>query len=57
MKKRKLREPVKNVLAVVSFYAILILGVVAINARFETINEQQKSANEGSAQIAQIINR
>lgn len=57
MKKRKLREEVKNILAVVSFYLILILGVIAINARFETINEQQKSATESEVRIAQIINR
>lgn len=56
-KKLRLKAPVKNIIAVIGLYAILIFGVIAINARFEVINEQQKSANEPDIQIAQNLNR
>lgn len=50
----KLKDKVKNILAVVSLYLVIIVGVILVNARFETINEQTKSANEPRIQIAQI---
>lgn len=40
MKKLRLRQNVKDVLAVVLFMIMIIVGVIAINARFEyLINE------------------
>lgn len=46
MKKLKLKESVKNVLAVALFYTIIVLGVIALNSRFESIEE---CTNEGNS--------
>lgn len=52
----KLKESVKNFVAVLSFYLLIVLGVIAINTRFEVINNQQKSATESEVHIALIQN-
>ena len=52
MKKNKLKQGVKDVLGILLFYLILVLGIIALNARFEYLN-QQKSAIEPDIQIAQ----
>mgnify|MGYP007070198400 CR=1 FL=1 len=44
MKKLKLKQSVKNILGVILFYAIIVGGVIALNARFEQL-EQQKSTD------------
>mgnify|MGYP007022397157 CR=1 FL=1 len=51
MKKRKLRlrEPVKNFLGIASFYLIIFVGVIALNARMGYLNKknkQKKADNE-----------
>jgi len=51
--KRKLKDSVKNVLAVVILYSICIIGVLLINARLNYL-EQQKSADVSEVQTAQI---
>ncbi len=52
----KLKESVENFVAILSFYLLIVFGVIAINARFEVINEQQKSATESGVHIALIQN-
>ena len=41
MKKYKLKESVKNVIAIMFFYGIIIFGVIALNVRFEQIEKEQ----------------
>lgn len=55
-KKLRLKEPVKNIIAIISLYSILIIGVIAINFRLGDL-EQQKSADESVVQTAQISKR
>ena len=38
-KKLRLRQGVKDFLGVALFYAIIVLGVIVLNARFEYLNE------------------
>lgn len=45
MKKLRLKSWVKNALIVISLYSILVVGILAIGARNEYL-EQQKSANQ-----------
>ena len=60
MKKRKLRlrEPVKNFLGIASFYLIVFVGVIALNARMGYLNEQneQKKA-DNEIRYQQTFNR
>ena len=55
----KLKELVENFVAILSFYLLIVLGVIAINARFEVINEQQKSAigSSYSTKYTQVIKK
>ena len=51
-RKKQKKEKIKSILGVTIFYLIIVVGVIAINARMEDLN-QQKSANEPVIQIAQ----
>lgn len=55
-KKLRLKESVKNIIAVSSFYLIIVIGVIAINFRLGNL-EQTKSADESVVQTAQNLNR
>lgn len=37
-RKLRLREPVKDLLGVLLFYTVIVLGVIVLNARFEYLN-------------------
>lgn len=47
-KKLRLKRGVKNFLGIALFYAIIVLGVVVLNARFESINESNREGNNTS---------
>ena len=51
-KKQQKKDKIKSILGITIFYLIIVVGVIAINARMEDLN-QQKSANEPVIQIAQ----
>ncbi len=54
MKKYRLRESAKNVLAVVAFLSLIVIGVIIVDTRLGQINDnQQKSATEVRTHIAQ----
>ena len=42
-RKLKLREPVKDLLAALLFYGVLVLGVIVLNARIEYLNTVQSN--------------
>ena len=52
-KKLRLRQGVKEVLGVALFYSLIVVGVIALNARMEQINGQTKSADVVAIQTAQ----
>lgn len=52
MKKLRLKESVKNVIGIVVFYVIIVVGVIAIDCRLGNL-EQTKSADESVVQTAQ----
>lgn len=37
-RKLRLREPVKDLLAALLLYGVIVLGVIVLNARFEYLN-------------------
>ena len=39
----KMNEKIMNLVGVILFYLVLILGVVAINARMESINNSENA--------------
>lgn len=45
-KKLRLRQGVKDALGVALFYAVIVLGVIVLNARFEGINECVREGND-----------
>lgn len=47
-----MKEKILNATAVLVFLSMIIIGVVLVNARLETL-EQKNSANEVAIQIAQ----
>lgn len=49
MKQLKLKQGVKDVLGIIIFYLIIIMGVVLVNARLESI--QQKTTNQTDSRI------
>lgn len=58
MKKRlKLKDSVKDLIGIVCFYLLIVIGFMLINARLGMTNEQQKSATESEVHIAQNVNR
>ena len=58
MKKRlKLKDSAKDLIGIVCFYLLIVIGFMLINARLGMINEQQKSATESAVHIAQNVNR
>ena len=46
-KKLRLRREVQDFLGVALFYAVIVLGVIVLNARFESIN---KCVGEGNTE-------
>lgn len=49
----KLKQASKDALVVITFYLIIIVGVVVLNTRFDYLNNQQKSAECECTQTAQ----
>lgn len=47
------KEKIMNIAGVVMFYSMIVIGVFLINARFEQIDDQTKSATEPVTHIAQ----
>lgn len=56
MKKLRLKSWVKDALAIMLFYSIIVFGIIALNARFKYLN-QQKSTAEYSYQPAVQMSR
>lgn len=48
MKKLRLRESVKNVLSVIALYTLIVVGVIAINARLDYLQENDQIKNADS---------
>lgn len=53
MKKLRLKESVKDILGIILFYSVLVIGVILLNARMGELN-QQKSADVSEIQTAQL---
>lgn len=54
MKRRpKLKQKVKDALGIAAFYLLIVLGVIAINARMEQLNGEKNSADVVAVQTAQ----
>ena len=51
------KDRIANILGIVFFYLLIVIGVIGLNARFEQINGQTKSTNEPPTQIVQNQNR
>ena len=45
MKKLRLRQEVKNFLGFLVFSLIMVLGIIVLNARFESLNECMNEGN------------
>lgn len=50
MKKLRLRESVKNVLGVIALYTLIVVGVIAINARLGYLQENGQIKNADSVE-------
>lgn len=56
MKKLRLKSWVKDCLGFILFYSVIVIGIIALNARFEYLN-QQKSTAEYSYEPAVQMSR
>lgn len=51
MKNKKQKMAKGDFWGIVIFYAVIIIGVIVLNARFEYLNENSKKADYKTAQI------
>lgn len=51
-RKLRLKSNVKDIIGIISLFAILLIGIVLLNARMAQINKQQKSAIVCDIQMA-----
>ena len=54
MKKLKLKSWVKNTLGIMLFYSVIVFGVIALNTRFEYLNQQKSTDSISYHESVQI---
>lgn len=54
MKKLRLKSWVKNILAIMLFYLVIVFGVITLNARFEYLNNKKSADSISYRESTQI---